>query len=183
MEAATNVQSLLSLSAPRITAGFFKHYVWFLAFQSFWTTRIARSKNSAHRHRLVSTDFMQQPRSMEWKQDATVHDTAECCSPHHTSAECDSCSLPLHKKVYSFFNAQRGRITEWLGWKGPRGSSSYNPPATGRAANNYRRRFFHAKKKTKKNQLYSSKRIFCCVITIILFTFTTFTLFHEKYTT
>ena len=27
------------------------------------------------------------------------------------------------------------RITEWLGWKGPQGSPSSNPPATGRATN------------------------------------------------
>lgn len=73
----------------------------------------------------------------------------------HVHFHCTKKSIPfsMPKEVES--------QNDW-GWKGPRGSSSYNPPATGRAANNYRRRFFHAKKKKKKPIIFLQKNFLLC---------------------
>ena len=162
MDAATNVQSLFSLSALKITAGFFKHYVWFLAFQSFWTTWIARSQSSAHRHFFAPTDFMPQSKSIERKQDAarfTIY-TGQCIQhpSDHTSAEQDPYLLLQHTNpVYSFFIIPQGEVSE-------------EPTKQNILSHMFR----STKSQHKEN--YGSPTAFCCLVTIILFKFTTFIL-------
>lgn len=169
MEAATNVQSLFSLSALKITAGFFKHYMWFLAFQSFWTTWIARSKSSAHRYFLAPTDFMLQPKKYRLE--------ARCCLFHgiHWSAYTASPrpyfswagSVPAsaaHKpSLFLFSSFHKGEVSEGLSKQSI---------------------WAHMLRSTKSHhqENYGPSTASCCLLTIILFKFMTFTLFHNVHT-